>query len=176
MAEEERTRRWQKVPCTKTTLTCGSLCQFAGTRCCLQANRRRGHVRMKRFSGLTSHGPLARVSTHRRTRCRPASAHLPRSFVARHRYRPAWRLWSDGICTHEMTLPYFLKYPHLLPYGPACPGRTDWPILLTGPPRAPSLGGSSCRARGARAHHECGVTMLPSRSSLSLRSAIANAW
>ena len=31
-----------------------------------------------------------------------------------------------------MTLPYFLKYPHLLPYGPACPGRTDPPILSTG--------------------------------------------
>jgi len=45
-------------------------------RCCLRASESRGQP-VSIFSRLTSHGSLARVPTHRRARCRPASTLSP---------------------------------------------------------------------------------------------------
>jgi len=78
-------------------------------RCCLRTAESLGHSEQSFLSRLTSRGSLACPPTHRRTRCRPASALSPIMSVARCGFRRAWPASSCGDRTRWMTAPHFLE-------------------------------------------------------------------
>jgi hypothetical protein len=92
-------------------------------RCCLRAGESRGHPEPI-FSRLTSRGSLVRVPTHRRVRCRPASALSPSYpsqgslpvFLAGFTARVSHPQDDDSVFRLLIATPFF--------YRPTVPGRT----------------------------------------------------
>jgi hypothetical protein len=121
-----------------------------------------GFLGSYQFSRLTSHGPLARAPTHRRTRCRPAS-YPPPSFVRRKaRYRSAW-LALIGWDSHPRDdSPYFYEGIRTsLSYGPAFPGRTGALVFKPSDGRARIL--ADVAGRGHKYPRRIGVQTIQER-------------